>query len=151
MRLAPRGQSRHLHATLVSLAALEHELFLGHGTSQVQQQRFPESRKHRVSTALLLVSSGLFQEPHTLRKQREREVSHVLASNSSRFSLERRGCQKHFASHEKKVPAQKLTTFQRLCSLAVNYLRDSSEDFQPSLEDGKEEMSKKGPEMHTPG
>lgn len=131
--------------TLVSPAALAHGLLLVHGTSQVQQQRFPESRKHRVKTALLSVSS-VCSESHMLRKQREREVSHVLASNSSRFSLEERECQKHFASHEKKIPAQKLTTFLRRYSLAVNHRshpRGSPEDSQPSWEGGKEKRGGK--------
>lgn len=66
-----------------------------------------EQRAHRVShCAAFLSSFSVCSENHTLGKGREPEASLVLASNSSRLSLEGRGCQKHFTSHEKKASLQ---------------------------------------------
>lgn len=82
-------------------------------------------------------------------------MSGALASNSSRLSLEGKGCQKHFTSHENKVPAQKLTTFQRLCQPGCQPPKPSQGQLGGlSTFSGRwegRERSKQGPKMCTRG
>lgn len=140
MRLAPRGQSQHLHAPWF----LRQHLHMGCSwcMERVKFNSKDSQRAERKGSRQRCFQSAQFVPRATRSESKGKGKCLTYWPQIHRgFHLRKEECQKHFASHEKKIPAQKLTTFLRRYSLAVNHqihLRGSPEDSQPSREGGKE-------------